>query len=400
VQESPIRVLVVDDSALVRRVIAQILQVQPDMQLVGEAPDGREGAHLAGELQPDIILMDVYMPDLDGIEATRLLAGRVPNGGVITVTADERPELREQAAAAGAMGLVLKPLGDGEELLEVVRTIFGQLQERRLARDEEDTGELITKREPGRCISVVGTKGGVGKTSIALGLAICLRQQNHSVCLVDADFLFGDLNVQLDLPGDRSIVDLVPHAAALDAYVVNQAVRQHSTGIDLLACPPRPEQADVVTADAVRAVIQILVGMYDFVIVDTPASYDERALAIFDETDVFVIILAPLLGALQNAHHFVDLGKMLGYPIDQMVFVLNRANSLAGLKLDLIADVVGRRRKLLQVPSGGDAVSESINRGMPMNMSQPQTAYARAVAAVAEEVRTLALAAPARAAQD
>jgi pilus assembly protein CpaE len=381
--------MTVDDSALVRRVVAQIIQVQPDMELVGEADNGRDGARLATELQPDIVLMDIHMPDLDGIEATRLLANRLPNGAIITVTAEERPELRAQAQVAGAKGYVLKPLGEGEELLATIREVYSQLQEAQLVHDTESAEPPGGARGRGHCIAVMGAKGGVGKTTIAIGVALALHQQHkQSVALFDADLLFGDLNVQLDLTGERSVVDLVPHTAALEPYVVSQAIRHHVSGLDVLAGAPRPEQADIVGPDDIRAVLGVLLNMYDFVVVDTALSYDERTLAILDAADVYLMVIAPHLGALQNASHFLDLAKVLGYPTDRMCFVLNRANALAGLKLDLIGDVIGRHR-ILQVPSGGAAVSEAINRGQPLILSHPQLPFSRAIVSIAEHVRSL-----------
>ncbi len=388
-EERPIRVLSVDDSALVRRVIAQILQVQPDMELVAEAATGGDAIRLAAELQPDVVLMDLHLPDMDGIQATSQVSTQLKHGAVITVTAEETPAILAQVEAAGSRGVVLKPLGDGDELLRVMREVHAQQLERQLAAEIASAEGSAQRR--GRCIAVVGAKGGVGKTTIAIGLALALqRHPDTQTILVDADFPFGDVNVQLDLPAERSILDLAGRSASLDSYLVGQAIRNHHTGVHVLARPPRPEEADIVTPDDVRASLGVLPGMYDFVVVDTAASYDEKTLAVLDTADAFVMVLTPHLGALQNAHHFLDLAKVLGYPVDRMCFVLNRANALAGLTLDLIGEVVGTK-EILRVPSGGAAVSEAINRGQPLSITRPESPFSRAVDSVATHVRSLAL---------
>ncbi len=387
--ERPIRVLSVDDSALVRRVIAQILQVQPDTELVAEAATGGDAIRLAGELQPDIVLLDFHLPDMDGIQATAEIAKLLTTGAVVTVTAEEEPAVLARVQEAGSQGCVLKPLGDGEELLRVMRAVHAQQRERQLAAEVASAESSPVRR--GRCIAVVGAKGGVGKTTIAIGIALALRRRwSASTVLVDADFAFGDLNVQLDLPAERSILNLVGRVGSLDPYLVGQAVRQHHSGVHVLARPPRPEEADIVSPDDVRAILGILLDMYDFVVVDTAPSYDEKTLAVLDTADVFVVVLAPHLGALQNAHHFLDLAKVLGYSMQGMCFVLNRANALAGLTLELIAEVVGTK-DILRIPSGGAAVSEAINRGQPLSFSQPDSPFSRAIDSIAAHVRSLAL---------
>jgi DNA-binding NarL/FixJ family response regulator len=103
-----IRVFVVDDSALMRRALSQIIEAQDDMEVVDTASTGHEAVRRATELQPDITLMDIHMPDMDGIQATWLVSNKVPNGGVIMVTSEERIDFIQKAMAAGAQGYVLK----------------------------------------------------------------------------------------------------------------------------------------------------------------------------------------------------------------------------------------------------------------------------------------------------
>ena len=119
-----IRVLVVDDQALVRGGFRLILESQPDLEVVGEASDGREAIVKARQLRPDVVLMDVRMPGMDGLEATRqLLAGQ---GGprVLMLTTFDLDEYVYDALRAGASGFLLKDVRP-EQLAEAVRVVAG-----------------------------------------------------------------------------------------------------------------------------------------------------------------------------------------------------------------------------------------------------------------------------------
>ncbi|WP_329454855.1 response regulator transcription factor [Streptomyces sp. NBC_01497] len=146
VPPAAIRVLVCEDQALVRAGFVTILSAQPDMELVGEAADGRTGIRKAEELKPDVVVMDIRMPLLDGIEATRHLAGpgSLSPAKILVVTTFNVDEYVYEALRAGASGFILKDapppelisavrtVARGESLLDpaVTRTLIGRFGER------------------------------------------------------------------------------------------------------------------------------------------------------------------------------------------------------------------------------------------------------------------------------
>ena len=115
-----IRVLVVDDHQLVRAGLRVLLQTAEDLDVVGEAADGEQALVLARELQPDVVLMDLSMPVLDGVAATRRLAAEQPATRVVVLTSFAETERVQQALAAGAVGYLLKDC-DPHELMSGVR---------------------------------------------------------------------------------------------------------------------------------------------------------------------------------------------------------------------------------------------------------------------------------------
>ncbi|WP_033212983.1 response regulator [Kitasatospora phosalacinea] len=123
---APIRVLVCDDQVLVRTGLVTIIGAQPDMEVVGECGDGRTAVDLARRVRPDVVVMDIRMPVLDGLEATRLLAGvAVPDPvRVLVVTTFNLDEYVYEALRVGASGFLLKD-APPDRLLGGIRTVAG-----------------------------------------------------------------------------------------------------------------------------------------------------------------------------------------------------------------------------------------------------------------------------------
>jgi two-component system, NarL family, response regulator LiaR len=146
-REGSARLLLADDHDLVREGIRAVLEGEPDLSVVGEAANGREAVELCRELKPDLVLMDVRMPEMDGLAATRAIKEELPQTSVVMVTMHESPDYLLEAIKAGAAGYILKDAA-GERLVEAVRrTLEGeaplseglamQLLQRLASEDEE-----------------------------------------------------------------------------------------------------------------------------------------------------------------------------------------------------------------------------------------------------------------------
>jgi DNA-binding NarL/FixJ family response regulator len=144
-----IRVVVVDDHAIVRDGLVALLGALDGVEVVGSAEDGRQALHVVDETTPDVVVMDIQMPHLDGIEATRFLTGRHPEVRVVMLTMNEDDETVLGAIRAGASGYLLKGSG-AEEVLNAVRTasaggmVFGAALAARVA------SYFATARPPAR----------------------------------------------------------------------------------------------------------------------------------------------------------------------------------------------------------------------------------------------------------
>ena len=117
-----IRILLADDHTILRAGLRMMLNAQPDFEVVGEAQDGRQAIQEAQRLQPDVILMDITMPDMNGIEATRQIKKVLPETKVLVLTMHEHDEYVFQALRAGASGYMLKEAAD-TDLISALRVI-------------------------------------------------------------------------------------------------------------------------------------------------------------------------------------------------------------------------------------------------------------------------------------
>lgn len=157
-EDKPIRVLVVDDHAIIRKGVKAVLDLVPDIELVGEAENGKQAIKKDLNLEPDVILMDLMMPEMDGIACIREIKAQRPEAHILVLTNFAGEDMIFPAIKAGAMGYHLKD-SSPEALEEAIRQVFkGEpslhpliakkvLDELHTTKEEQDTSDALTKRE-------------------------------------------------------------------------------------------------------------------------------------------------------------------------------------------------------------------------------------------------------------
>ena len=390
-----IRVLIVDDIQETRDHLTKLLGFESDIEVVGSAASGSEALALATRLQPDVVLMDINMPDMDGIAATERLSAEVPATAVVMMSVQGEADYLRRSMLAGAREFLVKPFSS-DELTASLRQVYTREHDKqsRLAAIPMATGSSGGDgasggdgRPEGQIIAIFSPKGGVGRTTVAVNLAVAAATElGKSVVLMDGSFQFGDVGVLLNLnPKNKSIADLVPELEAgepesLDTFIIN-----HSAGIRVLLAPPSPEMAELITPSGVKRVLDALRRGHDLVIVDCTSWFNETTLAILDSADVVLTMLSLEITSIKNMRLFLEVAEQLGYDQNKIKLVLNRADSSLGIRVSDVESSIGRKVDHTIV-SDGRSVVYALNRGVPFFLSNREAQVSQDILRLAESI--------------
>lgn len=370
-----IRVLIVDDLPETRENVRKLLQFESDIEVIGQAGTGEDAVEMAQQFQPDIILMDINMPGIDGIGASQKITELVPSVQIIIMSVQSDPNYLRRAMMAGARDFLTKPFG-GDELVAAIRRVHAKRPNIQIGPSRQNRTNAnapaseITSIPEGKIIAVFSPKGGSGCTTIAINMAVVLARRGQKTILVDGSLQFGDVAVMLDLKGATSLAD-ISERGEIDAELVSSIVQVHKSNLNVLLAPPRPEMADVVTEENIKSLLETLRMAYDFVILDTSSYLTEKTLTMLDVANRIVLVTQQNLPNLKNARLFLDLTESLEYEPEKVWLVVNRVSEDQGISVKNIGDIL-KRPIIMEIPTADLPAATSANRGIPLVMGPHQ----------------------------
>jgi len=391
-----IRVLIVDDIAETRENIKKLLQFESGFEAVGGARSGKEGIQLAQELDPDVVLMDINMPDMDGITATEMIRQKMPHVQVIILSVQGDQNYMRRAMLAGARDFLTKP-PMGDELISAVRRAgeMAHLERGKNAQSKVLPGNvgspaaavMLSGAVHGKVITLYSPKGGTGCTTLAVNLAIALHNETTRVVLIDANLQYGDVAMFMNEQGKNTILDLAPRVDEMDLETVQGVMITHeASGVNVLAAPQRPEQAEQVSANQFIKLIEYLRRLYAYIVIDTASSLNDITMAAIDLSDVITLISTQEIPSIKNSRLFLDLLQTMGVDRSHIVFILNRFDK----RITITPERIGENLKqdvAAVIPLDDRVVMQSVNRGVPFMLDNKTQLVARGIYALAEAVR-------------
>lgn len=344
--------------------------------------EGVDSASLEEALQPEYgleIVNDAAWPaDLvvvgcgsDSDRATELVREAVdgrPDRPIIVVAPQPPNGLMERLFAEGADDIVVLPEEPGRIAFAIQKAV---------ARKHGALG-----MRSGQVVTVMGPKGGTGKTFVAANLGVALAKAGHRTTVVDLDLQFGDLALALGLRPRRTLYDLARTGGDVDPEKLAGFTTPHRSGLRALLAPLRPDEAASVDADLLTDVFGALREADEWIVLDTPAGFPQEVIAAIDAASEIVLVGTLDAGSLKDSKLGLETVALMGHDPAEVILVLNRAGTKAGIDMRDVEEILGRAPDIL-VPSDREVV-RSINEGKPIVESRRRSGAARSVTALAQ----------------
>jgi pilus assembly protein CpaE len=283
---------------------------------------------------------------------------------IVLATTSPSSSLVHWALDAGIADVLALP-ATREHLLFVIEKAA-----RAARRDDASTGT-------GRIVTVFSPKGGSGKSVVSTNLAVAAATHAGTrTLLVDLDLQFGDAAIMLGLAPDNTVRELLGTPAALNGEKLEVYTERHSSGVDVLPAPLRPEDAELVGEEAVRSLLQVAKESYDLVVVDTAPFFYGPMLATLDLTDELLLLCNPDVPTLKNVRLTLKTLDLLSFPEDRLRIVLNRASSHLMERGDVEAAL---ERSVDYVLPLDPAVPAAVNAASPAVLGRADAPFAAAM---------------------
>ena len=354
--------------------VASALAANDDVELVGSSEGVAEAAGVLAGGHLGVVILATPGDTFPGNDLAAIREHtRVP---VVVVAAVESQSLLDEALDASVTDVILLP-----QLPENI--VFAVKKAAHTGRRAQPAG--VGRR--GRIITVFSPKGGTGKTVTATNLAAVLAKQlSKRTLLLDLDLQFGDAAIMLGLEPQNTIHDLVSAPGELDSDKLAGYTTRHTCGLDVMAAPVRPEDAELVTEAKIGRLLEVARETYDLIVVDTSPFFHGPMLATLDRTDDLLLLCLLDVPTVKNVRLSLQTLDLLSYPDDRIRVVLRRTNTKVGMKPKEVETAL-ERKIAFEIPADR-SVPLAVNRGNPLVLSEPRADFSSSIHAIAKALAT------------
>lgn len=376
--EKPINVVVVDDDPETLALVLVKLKDHPRIKIAGTGHSGREAIQLANTLKPDVMVLDVMMPILNGLEAAARIAAVFPSIGLLMLTSDASPESIRAALRAGAKDYLDK----STELYRLADAV--------LAVEASRQTTAVSDRGLASVWAFYSAKGSAGGTTLAVAAAYELAKSGRKVILIDLDMLHGDVAFYLNLtPGQFNIFTHLTAGPQAEATTLQPFLKRWKPAdsevgaFDVLQSPSEYVHFDAQGEESLIGLMDILITTYDYVIVDMPPGrvFDGQNIAVLDFAERLFFIAnrdMPSLRSLLSFHRALQRTTVRVARFNLLFASLRVQNGefdyqdwlkKSGLPLTSFEDV----------PVDDETASKAVASGLPIQLADPDSAIAQFV---------------------
>ncbi|MCK9518273.1 MAG: P-loop NTPase [Dehalococcoidia bacterium] len=377
--------------------VPQVIVVDPDREssaeiqkmlsmlgfaVIASAGYGVEAFTLAFQLRPDVVLMRIEEPLVRPVQTLSRLNDGMPDLPIVVFSTEANIRLMRQSMVSGASDYLQEPLDPSELESSIIRVLEKKEREGMRRR-----GELDDPIPQGTIVTVFGAKGGIGKTTISSNLSVALAMEAHqTVALVDMDTRFGDVAITMDIPVERSIADLARNLDNVDRVTLKDYLVQHDSGVRILPAPTRPSDWRNLSARHIRDVVDVLAQTHDFVVLDTPGTFNEIVAAAIEVGTMILLVTTLDMASIKDTVLALEmLHERFGNDEERIKVVLNRAGVDTGVREQDVARTLDSPL-WWRIPHDNEVV-KAAQLGRPIVQSRPNS---KAASEIKEIARALA----------
>ena len=368
--QDAIRSLVIENDPETIRLFDLLARRNGGLDVRWTASSVAEGAGIVRKFRPDMAIVEV---NGDPASVVGPLAREFPGLYILALSATNTGEHALETMRAGAHDLLGKPLREVDLSIAI-----------------EKARKARVRREPserrGKVVTVFSNKGGNGTTTIAANLSDALATDHGKrVVVVDLVMGQGDVTMFFNVSPTYTVLDLARNNGKADPEYVDSLIVRHSSGVCILADPPRIEDADKISAEQVREILATLRSTFDVVVVDTTHQFDEKTLAALEMSDTVLLVTLLNLPSLKNTGRSIELFARLGILDDRVKLVLSRYLPNDEIPRESIEGILNCT-VFHAVPNDYPTVLSSINRGKLLSEIAPGKEVTEAFRKMAEQL--------------
>lgn len=347
-----------------RREFLKKLLEETDIKVISDIRGGTAALDRIENISPELVIMTFDEHDTDVLNiAERIYLGR-PQCIIIFLVERMSTDILQKAMSAGVRNVTIFP-ENGYDFSEWLKTIYNNEKMR-----NKSMGEMKSISWMSKVITVFGAKGGIGKTTIAVNLAAKLAENNKKVALLDFDIEFGEISVYLNLDIKDTLSELITEKSEFDIDTIRSYMNVHSSGVHVLCAPKSPEYSEGINANQIEKLMNILRTYYDYVIIDTPASFNDITLTAIEGSVMVVFVTGFDISILRNSKLSMNLLEGLQQK-EKIKIVVNR--DVEGYITAKDVERILGKSIWCRIPSDYNTAVSALNKGIPIVIGSPKT---------------------------